>query len=239
MPESDKLLQQLVDKLVAAHGRSLVSVVLYGSAAGGDHHASYSDLNVFCVLAAVTPRELAASEPVFTWWRNQHQPAPLLMSEHEMRTSTDCFPIEFKDMLERRRVLHGADVVAGLEVDEVFYRAQVEHDLRAKLLRLRQKAAGVLSNSEMLIQLMADSLSTFCVLAHHALHLTGEDAPWGKREIAGRCAARFGLNAQPFYTLLDLREGRAKARDLKAVALFATYLEAIGVLVDAVDKLDR
>jgi hypothetical protein len=39
--------------------------------------------------------------------------------------------------------------------------------------------------------------------------------------------------------LLDLREGRAKARDLKAVALFATYLEAIGVLVDAVDKLDR
>jgi hypothetical protein len=239
MPESDKLLQQLVDKLVEAHGRSLISVVRYGSAAGADHHAAYSDLNVFCVLAAVTPRELAASEPVFTWWRNQHQPAPLLMSEHEMRTSTDCFPIEFKDMLERRRVLHGADVVAGLEVDEAFYRAQVEHDLRAKLLRLRQKAAGVLSNSEMLIRLMADSLSTFCVLAHHALHLTGEDAPWSKREIAGRCAERFGLNSQPFYTLLDLREGRAKARDLKAVALFGTYLEAIGVLVDAVDKLDR
>ena len=185
MPEFDKLLQQLVEKLVAAHGRSLVSVVLYGSAAGDDHHASYSDLNVFCVLTAVTPRELAASEPVFSWWRKEKQPAPLLMSEHEMRTSTDCFPIEFKDMLERRKVLHGADVVASLEVDEVFYRAQVEHDLRAKLLRLRQKAAGVLSNSELLIRLMADSVSTFCVLARHALRLTGEDAPWSKREIAG------------------------------------------------------
>ena len=239
MPDYDKLLQQLVDKLVAAHGRSLISIVLYGSAAGTEHHGAYSDLNVFCVLAAVTPRELAASEPVFAWWRNEHQPAPLLMSEHEMRTSTDCFPIEFKDMLERRRVLHGVDVVAGLVVDEVFYRAQVEHDLRAKLLRLRQKAAGVLSNSELLIKLMADSLSTFSVLGHHALHLAEEDAPWGKREIAARCAERFGMNAQSFYTLLDLREGKVKARDLNATSLFATYLEAIGVLVDAVDKLDR
>lgn len=239
MSESEKLLQQLVGKLTAAHGRALISVVLYGSAAGTDHHAAYSDLNVFCVLSAVTPRELAASEPVFAWWRSQHQPAPLLMSEHEMRTSTDCFPIEFKDMLERRKVLYGADAVAGLEVEEVFYRAQVEHDLRAKLLRLRQKAAGVLSNSDLLTRLMADSLSTFCVLARHALRLTGEEAPWGKREIAARCAERFGMKVQPFYTLLDLREGRVKARDLKAAALFATYLEAIGVLVDAVDKLER
>jgi hypothetical protein len=239
MPDSDKLLRQLVEKLIAAHGKSLTSVVLYGSAVGAEHHAVYSDLNVFCVLAAVTPRELAASEPVFSWWRNQHQPAPLLMSEHEMRTSTDCFPIEFKDMLERRKVLQGADVLAGLEVDDVFYRAQVEHDLRAKLLRLRQKAAGVLSNSELLIRLMADSLSTFCVLARHALRLTGAAAPWSKREIAACCAERFGLNAQSFYTLLDLREGHAKARDLNAAPLFATYLEAIGVLVDAVDKLDR
>ena len=239
MPDFDKLLQQLVDKLKAAHGKSLVSVILYGSAAGGDHHAAYSDLNVFCVLAQVTPRELAESEPIFVWWRGQHQPAPLLMSEHEVRTSTDCFPIEFKDMQERRQVLYGTDVVADLMVEEVFYRAQVEHDLRAKLLRLRQKAAGVLSNSELLARLMADSLSTFCVLARHTLRLAGAEAPWGKRDISRGCAEHFGMNPQPFYTLLDLREGRAKARDLNAATLFGTYLDSIGVLVDAVDKLER
>lgn len=239
MPEFDKLLQQLVDKLKAAHGKTLVSVILYGSAAGEDHHAAFSDLNVFCVLAAVTPKELATSEAVFGWWRGQNQPAPLLMSEHEVRTSTDCFPIEFKDMLERRKVLYGVDVVAELVIDEAFYRAQVEHDLRAKLLRLRQKAAGVLSNSELLVRLMADSVSTFCVLARHALRLAGAEAPWSKREIARLTAEQFGMNAQSFYTLLDLREGRTKVRDLKAASLFGTYLIAIGVLVDAVDKLDR
>ncbi|MGO9240298.1 MAG: hypothetical protein ACLQBJ_05760 [Bryobacteraceae bacterium] len=239
MPDHDKLLQQLVDKLKAAHGKSLVSVILYGSAAGGDHHAVYSDLNVFCVLTAVTPRELAASEPIFRWWRELHHPAPLLMSAGEVRESTDCFPIEFMDMRERRRVLHGEDVVANLEIEEVFYRAQVEHELMAKLLRLRQKAAGVLSDKDLLLRLMADSVSTFCILGRHALRLAGVDAPASKREIVGACAQHFGLLGHSFYTLLDLREGRAKARDLDAQGLFEKYLKDIAALVEAVNHLER
>ena len=176
MADHDKLLRQLVEKLKAAQGKSLVSVILYGSAAGGDHHAAYSDLNVFCVLTAVTAKELAASEPIFHWWRELHNPAPLLMSVEEVRESTDCFPIEFMDMRERRRVLYGEDVVANLVIEEVFYRAQVEHDLMAKLLRLRQKAAGVLSDNELLLRLMADSVSTFCILGRHAQRLAGVES---------------------------------------------------------------
>ncbi|MGD0578350.1 MAG: nucleotidyltransferase domain-containing protein [Bryobacteraceae bacterium] len=239
MPDHDKLLQQLVDKLKAAHGKSLVSVILYGSAAGGDHHAVYSDLNVFCVLTAVTAKELAASEPIFRWWRGLHHPSPLLMSVEEVRESTDCFPIEFMDMRERRRVLHGEDVVANLEIEDVFYRAQVEHDLMAKLLRLRQKAAGVLSDKDLLLRLMADSVSTFCVLGRHALRLAGVEAPWSKREIIAACAQHFGLIGRSFHTLLDLREGRAKARDVDAAGLFEKYLKDIATLVEAVDRLER
>ena len=113
-------------------------------------------------------------------------PSPLLMSEEEVRTSTDCFPIEFHDMQERRRVLFGRDVIASLAIDRSFYRAQVEHELRAKLLRLRQKGAGLLSGSgKALLQLMADSVSTFLVLARHALLLHGvTPMDWKKREVA-------------------------------------------------------
>jgi hypothetical protein len=239
MGEQDRLLQQLVDRLKAAHGKSLVSVILYGSAAGGDHHAAYSDLNVFCVLTAVTAKELAASEPIFRWWRELHHPAPLLMSADEVRARTDCFPIEFMDMRERRRVLHGEDVVANLEIEDVFYRAQVEHDLMAKLLRLRQKAAGVLSDKDLLVRLMADSVSTFCILGRHALRLAGVEVPAGKREVVGACAQHFGLAGRSFYTLLDLREGRAKARDVDAAGLFEKYLKDIAALVEAVDRIER
>ena len=239
MPDQDKLLQQLVDKLKAAHGKSLVSVILYGSGAGGDHHASFSDLNVFCVLAVVTAKELAASEPIFHWWRGLHHPSPLLMSVDEVRSSTDCFPIEFMDMRERRRVLFGADVVSDLVIEDVFYRAQVEHELMAKSLRLRQKAAGVLSDKELLLQLMVDSVSTFCILGRHALRLAGAEAPWRKREIIAACEQQFGLSGRPFHALLDYREGRTKARDIDAAGLFEQYLKDIAALVAAVDRLER
>ena len=137
----DKLLE-LVDRLKQAEGERLRSVILYGSAAAGEHNEHFSDLNVLCVLTRITPSELADAEPIFKWWRAQGNPSPLLLSEEELRTSTDCFPIEFEDMKERRRVLFGPDVIQDLVIDRTFYRAQVEMELRSKLLRLRQKQPG-------------------------------------------------------------------------------------------------
>lgn len=233
----EKRLNQLVGKLREAHGSGLVSVILYGSAAAGDYQGSISDLNVFCVLERIGVAELGRSEKIVNWWRELGNPSPLLMARDEVPRSTDCFPIEFHDMQERRRVLYGEDVVAGLAIDDKYYRARVEYELRAKLLRLRQKAAGIYSDHSSLLTLMEESISTFCVLGRHALRLRDGGAPWTKREIAGAVAAGFGLNPEPFYTLLDLREQKLKPRQTGAVPLFEAYLREITVLVEAVDRL--
>lgn len=234
----EKKLQELVDRLSKAHQDRLLAVILYGSAAGGDHHAEFSDLNVLCVLTRVTPAELGASEPVFKWWRGLGNPSPLLLTEEEVRTSTVCFPIEFHDMQERRRVLFGRDVIEGLVVDKTFYRAQVEHELRAKLLRLRQKAAGALGDKRALLRLMIDSASSFFVLSRHALLLSGIPAGSGKREVT-RDLASMGVDAAPFDTLLDLRERKKKAGDVNADLLFANYLKQIEAVVAHVDRLEK
>ncbi len=57
--------------------------------------------------------------------------------------------------------------------------------------------------------------------------------------MVGACAQHFGLLGRSFYTLLDLREGRAKARDLDAGSLFEKYLKDIAALVAAVNRLER
>jgi len=119
------------------------------------------------------------------------------MSEDEVARSTDCFPIEFRDMKERRRVLAGADVVADLVIGDVFYRAQVEHELRAKLLRLRQKAGGVLSDKALLLRLMVDSISTFCTLFRHGLVLAGAEPAFEKRQVIDLAAGRLESSPPP------------------------------------------
>ncbi len=235
----EKILQKLVGRLEQAHNGKLISVVLYGSAAVGDNDSRFSDLNILCVLSEITPRELEDSESVFRWWRDQGHPAPLLLSEEEVRTSTDCFPIEFHDITRQHKILFGNDVVSNLVVDDSFYRAQVEHELRAKLLRLRQKASAVLSDPELLHRLLADSVSTFCVLLRHALALHGFTPDMHKRETVRQGAAAFGFDPAPFEALLDLRDGKGKPGAGNPRALFSDYLKQIAVIIGAVDRLEK
>jgi hypothetical protein len=107
-----------------------------------------------------------------------------------------------------------------------------------KLLRVRQKASGILSDKDVLRRLLADSVSTFCVLFRHALLLAGDAAPARRREIMASASARFGFDAKPFETLLDLREERVKPKDVEPEPLLASYLMGIERVISVVDALN-
>lgn len=234
-----KLLDELVEKLRKQLDGRIVSIVLYGSAAEGDYQGDFSDLNVLCVLTQVTTSELKDAEPVVRWWREKDNPSPLLMSELEVKNSTDCFPMEFHDIKEQGRILHGKDVRPEIFVHDHFYRAEVEHELRAKLLRLRQKAAGIMHDRPLLLRLLADSVSTFCVLIRHALALHGEPRKTHKRDVLDQAVARFGIDASPMKSLLDLRDRQAKGRDMEPIPLLENYMKQIQAVIAAVDALGR
>jgi predicted nucleotidyltransferase len=231
-------LKELVTKLERAYHDRLISVVLYGSAASGDHHTKFSDLNVLCVLKEITPRELGEGEPILRWWREHGHPSPLLMSEEEAHNSADSFPIEFRDMKDHRKVLYGMDVVAQVKIDTKFYRAQVEHELKAKLFRLRQQGAQVLSDPAALLRLCLDSVSTFCVLARHALVVAGVDAKTQRRAVVRQLGETLRMDVSPFEILLDVREDKTGPEVGDPGELFARYLESIRRLVEFVDRLE-
>lgn len=237
--ELEKRCAELKEKVETAFGDRLVSLILYGSAARNDHDGAFSDLNVLCVLNQLSPRELAHAEPVFRWWRGLNNPAPLLLTADEVRTSADCFSVEFHDIQEAHRILAGTNIIETLAIDDRFYRGRVEFEVRSKLLRLRQKAAGILGDGALLHKLMAESVSTFLTLGRHVLRLAGQPAPTHKRDLVAALEKAFNLQAAPFYSLLDLREGKAKARDREAADLFAAYLQQIETLVKTVDHLER
>jgi hypothetical protein len=235
----EQKLTALIDRLKAAFGDRLVSAILYGSAAAGDWHQRRSDLNVLCVLNRLSPEELAKSEPLFRWWREQGNPPPLLLTSEEVATSSDCFPMEFHDMQEHRRVLFGTDVIRDVTVENSFYRAQVECELRSKQIRLRQKSAELLSNPERLFKLLTDSVSTFCVLGRHTLILSGNQPRWKKSEILAAMEAALGLPVRAFNEILAIRESGKVPAAANSVPLLENYLTEIDALVRFVDALAK
>lgn len=240
-------LKELQSKLERAFTDRLVSMILYGSGAtahgaASEHDSHFSDWNVLCVLKEITPRELAEGEPAMKWWRELGNPAPLLMTEDEVHQSADCFPIEFRDMKERRRVLLGLDVIANVRVDARNYRTQLEHDLRSKLLRLRQHAARVLPDPAALLALCVESVSTFCLLGKHALTAAGQTPKGGRRSVVHELQHTLHCDMSPFQTLLDIREDRSGAGHVQDTGdpgeLFAQYLVCINELVAFVDRME-
>jgi hypothetical protein len=146
--------------------------------------------------------------------------------------------MEFHDMRDHRRVLYGTDVIGDLAIDWSFYRAEVEHELRAKLIRLRQKAAELFSAPPRLLKLLGDSLSTFCVLGRHALVLSGAQPKYKKAEIISALAGPLGRPLQGAGQILSLRSGTQPA-GVDATMLFETYLSEMEALVRFVDGLEK
>ncbi|MFL6447801.1 MAG: hypothetical protein ACJ746_08950 [Bryobacteraceae bacterium] len=238
MRSLDKQTTDLVRRLRTGLNSQLISVVLYGSAAMEDWEENTSDINVLCVVDKLSASELSQCEPIFQWWRGLGNRPPLLLTADEVRTSTDCFPMEFHDMRDHRRVLYGSDLIQDLGIDWCFYRAEVEHELRTKLIRLRQKAAELLSTPPRLLKLLADSLSTFCVLGRHALVLSGTEPKYKKAEIISALEVALNRRLEGAAQILSLRSGKEQA-GIDATMLFEKYLSEMESLVRFVDALAK
>src|SRR3954469_23669105 len=107
-------LDELVSQLRAAYGTELRSVVLYGSAAAGEHIPKRSDYNVLVVVDSLSLDKLRAVAAVARAWAEAGNPPPLTLTSREWRSSADIFPMEYADILERHKVLHGEAPFDGL-----------------------------------------------------------------------------------------------------------------------------
>lgn len=220
-----------------AAGENLQSVILYGSAADGEFHPQYSNVNLLCVLRETSFPALKAVAPAVEWWMRQKHPLPLLLTRQELERSADVFSIELLDMQQRHRVLHGEDVLQGLKIPMHFHRAQLEYELRQKTILLRQRLLLVSGNKNRLWDLLLGSLSTFATLFRHALVAMGDTAPRSKREGIEALAVRIQLDASAFLQLLDIREMKADRKQLDVTDVASRYLTAVQQVTAAVDTM--
>lgn len=229
-------LTTLVTKLKAAAGSNLLCVVLYGSAATGEFHEGHSDLNVLSVMQTLGRKDLAGLHEASAWWVKKGNPAPLFLTADELQHSADIFAIELFDMKAAHRVLHGEDLIARLAVPMELHRRQVERELRHNTLRLRQHYLRHPADSQRTLELMTSSISTFTALFRHALMALGQPAPAAKREAVDRLASELGFDPAPFDTVLAIREGKRRARDVDVQATFDAYLDRVSMVTEEMDR---
>jgi hypothetical protein len=170
-------------------------------------------------------------------WVTQKRHAPLLITRDELERSADVFAIELMDMKQQHRVLFGPDLIAPLKIPMQLHRAQLEYELREKLILLRQRMMIAAKDEKRTWELMLRSLPAFTTLFRHALIAQGSSAPATKRESVKILAGNLGFDASPFEHLLDIREHRADPKKFRVQEIAARYLAAVEQVTGAVDRM--
>ena len=227
--------EKLVEELKLACPKGLKSVVLYGSAAAGDHSGKQSDYNVLVVAEELDIATLDAFSKSAAAWSKAGNPAPMLFTEERLAQATDVFPIELLDIRECHKVLYGENLVQGLEIDTKNLRLQIEHELRGKLIRLRQSYLLTQGKSRAVTDLMVQSLSTFLVLFRAALRLFEQEVPQKKFQALEKLSTHLAFDGSVFQTVQELKDGTKKPKEVPLGDLFNNYLKTIERVIDAVD----
>ncbi|QYY34453.1 hypothetical protein [Ruficoccus sp. ZRK36] len=229
-PES--FTQTLQDTL----GEELVSVILYGSAARGDHSGTRSDFNLMVTCKRLDMAVLdKLAKPAQSWVKAGNR-APLMFTEARLQQSRDAFPIELLDMQAHYKVLSGDDPLNGLVVETHHLRWQLEHELKGALIQLRERYLAAGGKPDLVTQTLVGSLATFTTLVRASLRCLGKEVPACNDEALGALAGAISFDPEPFRQVDAIKRKAAKPGDIPT--LFAAYLASVEQMVDAIDSLE-
>ncbi len=226
-------IQGFIDRLIGVYQDSLISVILYGSAASGEFIDRHSNLNLLVVLKNTDLGNLKIASRVMDKFKMIN---PLFFTEDYINNSTDIFPIEFLDMQENYFVLYGRDVLKGINIDISNLRFQCEQELKVKLIKLRQSYLTIDNKSALRI-LLFKSFTSILHILRNVLRLKGKKPPYNKEDILKELALEFHFDLEAWGKILAARNKQIKLSHRDTEELFVNFVRELEKIVETVDRL--
>jgi predicted nucleotidyltransferase len=218
-------------------GKDLVSLILYGSAAGGHYIKGKSDINVLVVLAPESVNKLEEFLSVVKRWKKSSVAVPLVMTKEFIDNSLDCYPIEFLNMKNNHILIYGEDILAQLNFRPENLRLQIERELKGKLVFLRQSYLDTDGKSKQIKELISRSLTAFISIFNALIYLKKGIAPQRRRDTIKELAGLFSVDAEVFSMCADIKEGVDKLSGEEVADIFKKYLHEVEKICNIVDGI--
>jgi predicted nucleotidyltransferase len=133
----ENILQAWVKELKQELGNNLVSVILYGSAARGEHVPARSDVNLMLVFKKLDLKHITKVGELMRRKVRKQFPQLVFWTDEELDNAWDVFPLEFEDIKDNHQCLVGKDPFSKRSIDKKRLRYQIEFELRSKLVTMR------------------------------------------------------------------------------------------------------
>jgi hypothetical protein len=232
-------IQNFVAQLEQLFGSELVSITLYGSAAGVDYSMDRSDLNFLVLLKKVDSEKLKQAQKFTKNWQQRRIAAPLLLDTRTFELSVALFPMEFLEMKEQHESLFGVDPLAKLEVFTGHLRLQCEQELKGKQLRLPMAYIETQGKLALTEALLVGAVKSFGVIMRTLLRLKKIQPAREFLEILNQIEELFSIELEGFRRTHQIRMGFQHLDEEEAERLFFLFWQDVNRLADKAEALFR
>ncbi len=228
------ILQEFTQSLKDIYPEELLSIILYGSAASGEFVDKHSNLNLLIILKNTDLEVIKKSTKLVQKFKTINA---LFLTEGYIINSTDIFPIEFLDMQENYFLLYGKDVLKNIQVDIRNLRFQCEHELKAKLLKLKQAYLLLNNNTAALRSLLLASFTSVLHILRNVLRIKGKKPPYLKHELLKELVLEFKIDNTVWDKILLAKNKKINLSAGEIEQLFIGFVRELESVVNIVDKL--
>jgi predicted nucleotidyltransferase len=219
-------LSAFVERLRAALGENLISVVLYGGAARGVFDEAASDANVMLVLREVKLPLLGSIADEADVVRREFALTLLTLTESDLADSREVFPTKFLDIRRHHEILWGRDVASALVVPRERLERQARRELMNLQLRLRQLYLESRRRPEQLAAMLRRSTTTLILNLGVLLEAaTGQPCEGHAATLAAAGAA--GLDRARLEEFLDFKSGRRCVETTELEGVYEAFMCAV------------
>jgi hypothetical protein len=216
-------------------GEDLLTVALYGSAAGEDFVAGTSDINTVIVVTAVNFSHLQRLAERLPAWRRAGFATPMVIDREFLAGATNILAMELYEIKERHRLLWGADPFERLAIDDRRLRDFAEYEARQELLKLRAAFIEHAGDRRRLRPLLRESLKTALMIARTLLRVRHMQVPPRLIATVERLEAAHTQRFPTLHTLIAVRAGSPWPPD-HIDDVFRRYLDEVARLASLVES---
>jgi len=209
-----------------AFGDELRAIVLYGSAAEARLRPT-SDVNLLLVLSRFEQANAAQLREPLRLGQAAIKLTVMFLLETEIAAAAEAFAVKFADILQRRRVLYGADPFASLAIPRAAELVRIKQTLLNLTLRWREAFVARGLREEQLAAVVAEAAGPLRACAAALLALEGTPAVSPKAALEQVVASLRRADAEEGTTLLARMTQARQERLLPSGVAGSTLLQLI------------
>ncbi|QEG25198.1 hypothetical protein [Mariniblastus fucicola] len=238
-PVVAETLESLLQSLQNSFDDKLVSVVHYGPLVGKDLESLptvEAEIQVLIVVKDLVEADWTRLSQAFDRLRGRASVFPLLLTEHELKSSADVFPIMLREMKRNHRTIYGDDFVDGIEVQRSHLRLRCEQELRSLQLRMQSICLMHFASPHRLRASLVRDYDSFMPLLKVAIELGG-DADAQAVEPLEFVARKFELELETLFEARSIATDNGHFDEESFGHQYVELMSAVRHSADFVDQL--